>query len=234
MKFLLTNDDGYRADGIAALRRAASEFGGTVVVAPEKGHSGCGHQVTDKSLIRVEQGPGDVHIVYGTPADCTRLGLLQLAPDVDWVLSGINEGANLAGDVYMSGTVAAAREAALSGKRAIAFSQYLRQPEYMQDWSRTIKWTQRILAELLPQELPPGQFWNVNFPALKPDDPEPDIVYCPHDVSQIDLNYDWNDEGAIYRGQFRLRGSRPGCDIQVCFSGNIAISKLSLNCNVDR
>ena len=59
-------------------------------------------------------------VVDGTPVDCVRLGLLELAPDADWVLSGVNNGGNLGVDAHMSGTVAAAREAALLGRPAIA------------------------------------------------------------------------------------------------------------------
>lgn len=232
MKFLLTNDDGYQADGIATLKSAAESFGECIIVAPSKSYSGCGHQITDKSLIRTENGGPGVHIIHGTPADCTRLGLLQFAPDVDWVLSGINEGANLAGDLYMSGTAAAAREAAISGKKAIAFSQYLRQPEYMQDWPRTARWAQVALNLLLEKPLGTGEFWNVNFPALNVDAPDPEIEFCKHDISQVDLTYDWTDEGAIYRGQFSRRGSLPNRDIDVCFSGKIAITKLSLDCSL--
>lgn len=232
MKFLLTNDDGYQADGIAALKKAVENFGDPVIVAPNRGYSGCGHQITDKSLIRTESGGPGIHIIHGTPADCTRLGLLQLAPDVDWVLSGINEGANLAGDIFMSGTAAAAREAAISGKKAIAFSQYLRQPEYMQDWDRTIRWTVKVMKVLFETPLNPGEFWNVNFPALRPEDPDPEIEFCRHDISQVDLTFDWNDEGAVYRGQFRRRGQLPGRDIEVCFSGKISITRLSLDCSV--
>lgn len=232
MKFLLTNDDGYQADGIAALKQAAESFGTSVTVAPSRSYSGCGHQITDKALIRTESGGPDVHIIHGTPADCTRLGLLQIAPDVDWVLSGINEGANLAGDIFMSGTAAAAREAAISGKKAIAFSQYLRQPEYLQDWNRTAKWTWQVLEILFGKELEPACFWNVNFPVLPPDADDPEIIFCRHDISQVDLDYDWTDEGAIYRGQFKDRGFLPGRDIDVCFSGKISISKLALDCSV--
>lgn len=229
MKFLITNDDGYQADGIAVLRRVLESRGEVVMVAPNRGYSGCGHQITDKAMIRVERGEPGVHIIHGTPADCTRLGLLQFCPDADWVISGINEGANLAGDLFMSGTVGAAREAAISGKKAIAFSQYLRQPEYMQDWNRTARWTAQVLNTLFDIPLRTGEFWNVNFPALRAEDPEPEIEFCKHDVSQIDLNYDWTDEGAIYRGNFRNRGALPGYDIATCFAGKIAVSKLSLD-----
>ncbi|WP_417848553.1 5'/3'-nucleotidase SurE [Thalassoglobus sp.] len=233
MKFLLTNDDGYLADGIAALKAAVGSRGECTVVAPNQAYSGCGHQVTDKSLIRVESGGPGIHIIHGTPADCSRLGLLQFAPDVDWVLSGINEGANLAGDIFMSGTAAAAREATLSGKKAIAFSQYLRKPEYMQDWERTTRWTQKVLDVLFDLPLEAGQFWNVNFPALHENEPDPEIEFCPHDTSQVDLQFEWNDEGAIYRGQFRNRGQRPKCDVEVCFSGKISVTKLALDCSVN-
>ncbi len=233
MKFLLTNDDGYQADGIAALKASADSRGECITVAPSQSYSGCGHQITDKSIIRVENGGPGVHIIHGTPADCTRLGLLQLAPDVDWVLSGINEGANLAGDIFMSGTAAAAREATISGKKAIAFSQYLRQPEYMQDWSRTTRWASMVMDVLFDLPLEEGHFWNVNFPVLDANAHDPEIEYCPHDTSQVDLTFDWTDEGAIYRGQFANRGHRPGCDIAVCFSGKIAITKIALDCSAN-
>lgn len=232
MKFLLTNDDGYQADGIAALKSAVDSFGETVIVAPNKTYSGCGHQITDKSIIRVEKGGDGVHIIHGTPADCTRLGLLNMVPDADWVLSGINEGANLAGDIFMSGTAAAAREAAISGKKAIAFSQYIRQPEYLQDWNRTARWASSVFETLSEMPLEPGHFWNVNFPALSANDADPEIEFCAHDTSQIDLVYDWTDEGATYRGNFRNRGQRPGCDIAVCFSGKISVTKISLDSSV--
>src|SRR5262249_57858395 len=122
MKLLLTNDDGVFAPGLEALAEAAAELGEVLVVAPASHLSGCGHRVTTHGPIRVEQvAPGRV-AVDGTPGDCVRVALHDLMPDADWVLSGINHGGNLGADVHHSGTVAAAREAVLHGRPAIALS----------------------------------------------------------------------------------------------------------------
>src|SRR5678815_3136119 len=97
MKLLLTNDDGIDADGLQALLTAAQQFGDPVLVAPAGPQSGCSHATS--ASVRVE--PRDAgYAIYGTPADCTRFGLLKLVPDAKWVLSGINHGGNLGADVY--------------------------------------------------------------------------------------------------------------------------------------
>ena len=133
MKFLITNDDGISAPGISALATAASRFGEIVVVAPEDAHSGCGHRVTTYEPISVRADQADWWAIGGTPADCARVGIRELASDCDWVLAGVNAGANLGVDVFMSGTVAAVREGALLGRPGIAFSHY-RTREGAFDW----------------------------------------------------------------------------------------------------
>ena len=82
--------------------------------------------------------------IDGTPADCVRVGLAKLTPDVAWVLSGMNHGGNLGADVYHSGTVAAVREAALHGRPGIAISQY-RKRNVEIDWERARRWMGMVL-----------------------------------------------------------------------------------------
>src|SRR5262249_21859518 len=135
MKLLLTNDDGIEAEGIAALASAVAAVGEPVVVAPAEAHSGCSHRVTTGGGIRVAMDPPGRWTVHGTPADCVRLALHGLAADAAWVLAGINHGGNLGADVYISGTVAAVREAVLHGKPGIALSQYHKRNLSM-DWPR--------------------------------------------------------------------------------------------------
>ena len=125
MKIVITNDDGFGEPGIEALQNIMQTLGEVVVVAPKRPHSFAGHRVTMKEDIPVEQVDSRKFVVDGTPADCTRLALKALAPDADWVVAGINPGANLGTDVYQSGTVAAGREAAILRVRAIAISQYV-------------------------------------------------------------------------------------------------------------
>ena len=120
MKIVITNDDGFGEPGIEALQDILPTLGEVVVVAPKRPHSFAGHRVTMKEDIPVEQVDARKFVVDGTPADCTRLALKALAPDADWVVAGINPGANVGINVNYSGTVAAAKEAALFGLPALA------------------------------------------------------------------------------------------------------------------
>ncbi|MEO7723415.1 MAG: 5'/3'-nucleotidase SurE, partial [Chthoniobacterales bacterium] len=95
MKFLVTNDDGIDAPGLAALVSAARTVGEPVVVAPAGPQSGVSHAVTWREGVRIEPRGELRFAIHGTPADCTRLGLLHVVPDAKWILSGINHGANL-------------------------------------------------------------------------------------------------------------------------------------------
>ncbi|MDQ3333363.1 MAG: 5'/3'-nucleotidase SurE, partial [Planctomycetota bacterium] len=111
MKFLLTNDDGIDAPGLALLREVVAERAEPIVVAPDRHLSGCAHRVvTEEDLVLDDRGDGRFAL-NGTPADCVRVGLLHVCSDAAWVLSGVNDGGNLGVDTFLSGTVAAAREA---------------------------------------------------------------------------------------------------------------------------
>src|ERR1700761_8278170 len=123
---LLSNDDGYRARGIQAMHQALNEFAEVVVCAPEIEQSATSHALSVHRALRLfEPAPG-VFSIDGTPADCVYVALhgktriLPRWPDL--VLSGVNHGVNLGDDVFYSGTVAAAREAALKGIPALAVS----------------------------------------------------------------------------------------------------------------
>lgn len=227
MKFLLTNDDGIEADGLAALAEAASAAGETVIVAPAAPQSGMSHVVTWDGRVRLEQRGPHRFAVHGTPADCTRLALLRVASDFQWILSGINHGGNLGVDLYYSGTVAAVREGVLHGWPGIAFSHYLKKQPI--DWPRVTRWTSRVLAELLPRPIRPGLFYNVNFPHLLPDDPEPAIVFCGLDPNPLPLSYRHEgDEHHVYDGNYAARPRSPGADIDTCFGGQIAVTEIHL------
>lgn len=226
MRIVLTNDDGIDAPGLAALAAAAGRLGGeAVIVAPLEPHSGCGHRVTtDRPLRVVESGPGRF-AVAGTPADCVRLALAELAPDAAVVLSGINAGGNLGVDVHHSGTVAAAREAALHGRVAVAASQYHRRGTVI-DWNRAADWLAGVLAGLPLAAPRPGEFWNVNFPDLPAAAPPPAVVECALDASPFTLAYRATDGGWHYDCRYHERPRAAGGDVEVCFSGAIAVSRL--------
>ena len=228
MKFLLTNDDGIKAPGLAMLAQALSGLGKVVVVAPTDPLSGCSHQVSTDRPLQVTEIAAGWHAVDGTPADCIRLGLLHLAPDADWVMAGINDGGNLGVDVYMSGTVAAVREAALFGKPGIAFSQYRRTREPAA-WSATVPMVKRVVERLREPPLEPGAFWNVNFPDPETRDETPEIVICPLDFSHLPVRYEIQSGRFHYRGIYQERANKQGADVNVCFSGRIAVTQVRLS-----
>ena len=124
MRILISNDDGIYSPGIVQLAKAAARFGEVRIVAPDVEQSSMSHAITASRPLRfkrVHRGEFDAYSVNGTPADCVALGMHRWS-HVDLVLSGINLGLNLGNSVWHSGTLAAAKQAALLGSRGIAFS----------------------------------------------------------------------------------------------------------------
>jgi 5'-nucleotidase len=184
MRILLSNDDGILAPGLAALRRAVADLGECLVVAPDTPQSAAGHSITLRvpltvQQVRLEDGPEAFFTglsVDGRPADCVRLAIRKLLTEpVDLVLSGINAGANVGINVFYSGTVAAAAEAAMLGVPAVAFSAAMTGGEV--DFARIARLCRFVLDRLLPVRaagqpcLPAGRLVNVNIPALAPGVP---------------------------------------------------------------
>lgn len=228
MKFLITNDDGIDAPGLQALVDTATELGECMVVAPAAPQSGVSHAVTWHQGVRIEERGAGRFAIHGTPADCTRLGLLHLLPDAQWILSGINHGGNLGADVYYSGTVAAVREAVLHGWPGIAISHY-RKKEMEFDWPGAARRLRPLLRDLLARQTEPGFFYNVNLPHLPPGAPEPEVVWCELDPKPLPLNYVHEEESGLYfAGDYNLRGRTPGHDVDVCFGGSIAVTAVRL------
>jgi 5'-nucleotidase len=227
MKILLTNDDGIDAPGLAALAEAAAGMGPQLWVAPDVQYSGCGHRVTTHAPIRLMRRAEERWAIDGTPADCVRVALAKLAPDIECVLAGMNHGGNLGADVYHSGTVAAVREAALHGKRGIAFSHY-RKRDMDIDWTRARRWMRLILESLLAEPAVPGVYWNVNLPHLAPDAPEPRVVRCPLELGPLPISFRLDGEHLHYDGNYHERVRSAGSDVAVCFAGDIAVTRLLL------
>jgi 5'-nucleotidase len=228
MKFLVTNDDGIDAEGLAALVRSVESLGDPIVVAPAGAQSGVSHRVTWQEGVRIERRGDDRIAIHGTPADCVRLGLLKVVPDAKWILSGINHGANLGADVHYSGTVAAVREAVLHGWPGIAVSHY-RKSGVAFDWDRAAKWVTPIITDLLARPVEPGLFYNINLPNLPPAAEKPEIVWCALDPNPLPLNYRHEEESDLYfAGDYQLRHRTPGADVDVCFGGRIAVTAVRL------
>lgn len=228
MKLLLTNDDGVDAEGIAALHAAVQDWAAPVIVAPAGAHSGCSHRVTTHEPFRVSRRSPECYVVEGTPADCVRVALGGIAPDTACVLSGINHGGNLGADVHISGTVAAIREGVFHGWPGIAVSQYHKKGVDVLDWQRASRWIRPILQDLVARPWTPGTFWNINLPHLAADAPDPEVVFCPLDHSPLPISFRREGELWHYNGVYQNRRRQEGADIDVCFKGRIAVTRLAL------
>jgi 5'-nucleotidase len=235
MAIALTNDDGIDAPGLLALRQAVRHVSDDPVwvIAPNRHLSGCGHQVTTQAAITVERRTQTEIAVAGTPADCSRLAVRHLCPQVSWLLSGINFGGNLGVDEYISGTVAAVREATILGVRAIALSQYRdrRLPEI--SWELSSRYAVAVLRDLMARPLAEGCFWNVNFPHLPlvgdvATSPIPEIVVCPASRRPLPTRFESDGDRFIYQGDYSGRDRTAGDDVDVCFSGKIAVTQRQL------
>ena len=169
MRILVTNDDGYLAGGIQTLARAAAGLGAVTVVAPDREQSATSHSLTLHYPLRVRTASEQVQVVDGTPTDCVMLAVGELlAERPDFVLSGINHGANLGDDVLYSGTVAAAMEATILGIPAIALSYVGKDHERLSDWENVL---QSLLEKLMTRsDFPQETLLNVNLPPVPPED----------------------------------------------------------------
>lgn len=178
MRILLSNDDGYRARGIHALREGLSGLGDITIVAPDRNRSGASNSLTLEVPLRVEQADADVYFVLGgTPTDCVHLAISGLFPfEPDIVVSGVNDGSNLGDDVLYSGTVAAAMEGRFLGKPAVAVSlntdglrgDAVRHFETGAHFARVI--VKRLLATPLVFQMGRATLLNVNVPNLPIDE----------------------------------------------------------------
>jgi 5'-nucleotidase len=162
MKILVSNDDGYRAEGIVHLRDALRPFAETTIMAPDRNRSGASNSLTLETPLRVERVDENLYYVNGTPTDCVHIaitGLLEHEPDV--LISGINNGANLGDDVLYSGTVAAAMEGRFLGIPSIAVSLVLAGAEH---YATAAKLVRKLVERNVTDPLPTDVILNINVP----------------------------------------------------------------------
>jgi 5'-nucleotidase len=162
MHILLSNDDGYLAEGLCALADALRGHAAVSVVAPDRNRSAASNSLTLEMPLRMAVAENGFVRVDGTPTDCVHLaitGLLENEPDM--VFAGINHGANLGDDVLYSGTVAAATEGRFLGLPAIAISLASSNPTHFETAAHVAV---TLLHRLIKSPLPQDTILNVNVP----------------------------------------------------------------------
>lgn len=132
-------------------------------------------------------------------------------------------------DVYVSGTVAAVREATLLRKSAIAISQY-RDRTHDYNWDRATQLTAKVLSTLMEKPPQSGQFWNVNLPAAPTDGStdDPEIVFCHQCTQPLPTEFEIDANGSRYVGAYENRLRDSGADVEVCLNGNISVVKMQM------
>jgi 5'-nucleotidase len=166
LKILLSNDDGYRAEGLRCLAAHLEDLADLVTVAPDRDRSGASNSLTLDAPLRVTRVGEQRFAVNGTPTDCVHLAVTGLLDDEpDMVISGINDGANLGDDVLYSGTVAAAMEGRFLGLPAIAVSLVRQSGRHFETAGRIIR---RLVERMADDPLPATTILNINVPDVPP------------------------------------------------------------------
>jgi len=191
LKVLISNDDGIDSTGIAALAEEFRKFAEVTVVAPLREQSAVGHAITMKTPLRVinyyKNSELFGYAVDGTPADCIKMGvrnILKINPDI--VVSGINHGSNTATNVIYSGTVSAAREAAIMDIPAIAVSVTNHHVKHFHYAAELAAHYAKIIVKL---GLRPGTLLNLNVPDL-PKEEIKGVLYTRQGKSKWDDIYE--------------------------------------------
>ena len=160
---LVSNDDGFRSEGIITLSEALRPLGSVYVVAPDRERSAAGHSLTLSHPLRVEKVSHRIYAVDGTPTDCVNLaanGILRNRK-IDLLVSGINKGANMGDDITYSGTVSAAMEGTLLGIPSVAVSLVSRNHFRFRD---AAEFAAKVARKVLSRRLPKDTLLNVNLP----------------------------------------------------------------------
>ncbi|MGH9775253.1 MAG: 5'/3'-nucleotidase SurE [Candidatus Acidiferrales bacterium] len=228
-RILITNDDGIHAPGLRALVQALADTGEVTVVAPSHERSAAAQSLTLRQPIYVENISEREWAVEGTPADAMILAfhtLLKEKPDL--VISGINRGGNLGENVYYSGTVGAAMEAAINRVPAVAISVAHRGKDF--DFAPAAQFAAHLAPFILKEGLPPGVLLNVNVPQ-----PWSGAVRITRQSARITRNLLKAGEDPRGRKYYWLHeqevreGVEADTDYAAIFSGAISITPLKLD-----
>ncbi len=232
MQILVTNDDGIFAPGLWALVKELKDIARVVVVAPDREQSACGTAVSLHQPLRVHRvSPmvADVaaYSVEGTPCDSVILALGKLIDNsVDLVVSGINKGANLGDDIFISGTVAAALQGYLRNLPAVAISIAATNNP---DWQTAARLVRLLADKLQAKNLPDDIFLNINLPDLSLAEIKGVKITQPAHKTHIDSVEERHDGRSEYYWLVRHQlgnNSSESTDIRALERGNISITAL--------
>ena len=180
MHILVTNDDGIHSIGLKALAEAAIRRGHLVTIsAPSSQCSANSQHITLAAPLLVHSIPWEgarAFAVEGTPTDCVRMTPFMVDEPIDFCISGINQGENAGSAVYYSGTVAAAREAAMLYIPAIAVSIMPGADDALR--SHMADLAVRVAEHFHGIPLPRFTLINLNAPAIPVEQLKP-LVVCP-------------------------------------------------------
>lgn len=237
MRILITNDDGILAPGLRVLERIALALTDDVwVVAPETDQSGKAHSVTLSDPLRLRKISERHFAVRGTPTDCVIMGVRHiLDAKPDFVLSGINRGANVADDVTYSGTIAAAMEGTLLGIPSFALSQaYAWDADGKPEWTTAEAHGPGVLRRLIGAGIPSGTLVNINFPACGPSEVAGLAVTAQGERNDATIGVDARIDGRgtpYFWIQYRPQTMEPsvGTDLEALARRAISVTPLRLD-----
>ncbi len=226
---LLTNDDGIHAEGLRALAEALEGFATVSIVAPSQEQSGTAQSLTLRQPIICHPAGERQWAVDGTPADCVIVALHKLLPEKpDLVISGINHGANLGENAYYSGTVGAAREAALHHIPALAMSLCSKGAKVRFETAARVA---RSAAELILKEgLPDQVLLNVNVP--EPWKGGVKFTRQSRKITRNQLSEGKDPRGRTYYWLFEQKIDKdvePDTDYAAIFAGDVSVTPLHLD-----
>jgi 5'-nucleotidase len=226
---LVTNDDGIQATGLQVLAAEMQDFAKVSIVAPSREQSGAAQSLTLRQPIICHVVADRQWAIDGTPADCVIVALHRLLPEKpDIVISGINSGANLGENVYYSGTVGAAREAALHHIPALAMSLCSKSASVKFEPAARVA---RAAAELILKEgLPDQVLLNVNVP--EPWTGGVKFTRQSQKITRNQLSEGKDPRGRSYFWLFEQRIDKdvaPDSDYAAIFDGAVSITPLHLD-----
>lgn len=244
-KILVTNDDGYEANGLLALVEALKEIEdvSVMVVAPANERSACGHSLTlNRPLRFISVGDDFYKLDNGTPSDCIYLALSTMFNGVkpDLIVSGINRGSNMGEDITYSGTAAGAMEGVLHDVPSIAISQVMDFSDPQGDFTLAKQTIKKIVLAIKNGSfpLPKREFLNINIPPLNLLKDEPKLVstYAGYRMYANDSHLERNPRGeehywlGLHPLSFKTRDGASGkSDFEAIEDGDISITPIMLD-----